>query len=51
MAVSPVEICPSCGRNPIEDEQTGWCLDCTNDHSVQSYWDKEAPAIEARRDL
>jgi len=47
---APVATCPACGRNPIEDDETGWCSQCSDNHAVESYWAKDAPVIQARRD-
>lgn len=44
-----VDICPACGRNPIEDDETGFCSSCSDNWAVSAYWEKDAPAIEARR--
>jgi uncharacterized Zn finger protein (UPF0148 family) len=43
------DLCPSCGRNPIEDEGTAFCSSCSDNWAVEAYREKDAPVIEARR--
>ena len=44
------DLCPNCGRNPIEDDETGWCASCADNYAVERYWEKDRPIVEARRD-
>jgi hypothetical protein len=36
-------------NRPIEDEETGFCSGCADNYAVESYWEKDRPAVEARR--
>ena len=50
MAIEPIaDICPSCGKNPITDQETGFCDSCSEEAFVRSYWAEDAEALEVRR--
>jgi hypothetical protein len=43
------DLCPNCAVRPIEDDETGFCLSCSDNYGVERYWEKDRPIVEARR--
>jgi hypothetical protein len=49
MATDPLELCPRCARRPIEHDETGWCIECASQHTVEAYQEAEAEKVDKRR--
>jgi hypothetical protein len=42
-------VCPRCVARPIEHKETGWCIECASQHTVEAYREREAAAVDKRR--